>query len=232
LQLAVPVSLVDVSSDAHRLASFHPPISRLMKSFVTWIEALALQLGGPGLFLIAFLDSSFLSLPQINDLLIIWMVTKNPTLMPWYVTMATLGSIAGCTVMYFIGKKGGDALLRKRFRESHVLRGLALFQRYGVMAILVPAILPPPAPFKIFVMLAGVAKVPLTKFWLAIAIGRGLRYLAEGILAVRYGEQALTFIGAHGREVSLWVAGILLAAGLAFVLWRRLRPRSSPTSAP
>jgi membrane protein YqaA with SNARE-associated domain len=198
-----------------------------MKSFVAWIEALALQLGGPGLFLIGFLDSSFLSLPQINDLLIIWMVVKNPALMPWYALMATLGSIAGCTVMYYIGKTGGDALMRKRFRESHVLRGLALFQRYGVMAILVPALLPPPAPFKIFVMMAGVAKVPLGKFWLAIAVGRGLRYFAEGLLAIRYGEQALEFIGAHGREVSLWLAGLVLGAGLAFVLWRRLRPKTA-----
>jgi membrane protein YqaA with SNARE-associated domain len=198
-----------------------------MKSFVAWIEALALQLGGPGLFLIAFLDSSFLSLPQINDLLIIWMVTKNPALMPWYATMAMLGSMAGCTVMYYIGRKGGEALLRKQFKDSHVARGLALFNRYGVMAILVPAILPPPAPFKIFVMMAGVAKVPLTRFWLAVGIGRGLRYFAEGFLAVRYGEQALTFIGAHGREASLWVAGLVLAVGLAFVLWRRLRTKTA-----
>ena len=201
-----------------------------MKSFIAWIEALALQLGGPGLFLIAFLDSSFLSLPQINDLLIIWMVTKNPALMPWYATMAMLGSIAGCTVMYFIGKKGGEALLRKQFKDTHVARGLAIFQRYGVLAILVPAVLPPPAPFKIFIMLAGVAKVPLSKFWLAIAIGRGVRYFAEGFLAVRYGEQAISFISEHGREASLYLAALIVVGAVAFVVWRRTRRKNSGAS--
>ena len=197
-----------------------------MKSFVAWIESVALAMGGPGLFLIAFLDSSFLSLPQINDLLIIWMVTRNPPLMPWYAVMATLGSIAGCTVMYYIGRKGGEALLRKRFRESHVLRGLALFQRYGVLVLLVPALLPPPAPFKIFVMLAGVAKMPLSKFWIAIAIGRGLRYFGEGLLAVWYGEMAMKYIEENGRQVSLAIVGVLAGGVLLYLLWLRLKRRA------
>jgi membrane protein YqaA with SNARE-associated domain len=201
-----------------------------MKSFVAWIQSVALGMGGPGLFLIAFLDSSFLSLPQINDLLIIWMVTQHPERMPFYALMATLGSIAGCTVMYVIGRKGGEALLRRQFKDSHVVRGLAFFQRYGVMTVLVPALLPPPAPFKIFVMLAGVAKVPLPKFWLAIAIGRGIRYFGEGLLAIKYGKQALEFMQVHGREISLWLVAALLVGGGLFVLWRKTRAAPVPGS--
>jgi membrane protein YqaA with SNARE-associated domain len=201
-----------------------------MKSFITWIQGFALGLGAPGLFLIAFLDSSFLSLPQINDLLIIWMVTQNPELMPLYATMATLGSVAGCTVMYLIGRRGGDALLKKRFKDTHVTRGLAIFQRWGVLAVLVPALLPPPAPFKIFVMLAGVAKVPIVKFWIAVAIGRGLRYFAEGFVAIRYGNQALAFVKDHGREASLWVVGAVLAGVLAWWIWRKLRTPRLPAA--
>ncbi len=192
-----------------------------MKAFIAWIQSVALALGGPGLFLIAFLDSSFLSLPQINDLLLVWMVTREPHLMLYYAAMAVLGSIAGCLVMYYIGLAGGQALLRKRFSASSIERNMARFQRYGVLVVLVPSLLPPPAPFKIFVLLAGVARIPLLKFCLAIAIGRGIRYFAEGLLAVWYGERAMAYVDAHAREVSLWLVGLLGLALLVYLLWRR-----------
>src|SRR5215813_12695597 len=194
-----------------------------MKSFVAWIQSVALALGGPGLFLIAFLDSSFLSLPQINDLLLVFMVTRNPHLMPFYAIMSVTGSIAGCLVMYGIGRKGGEALLRKRFSEAALQRNMALFQRYGVLVVLVPSLLPPPAPFKIFVILAGVARIPLLKFILAIAIGRGIRYFGEGLLAMWYGEAAMAYINEHAREVSLWLVGLLGLGLLLYLLWLRRR---------
>ncbi len=203
-----------------------------MKTFVAWIQSVALSLGGPGLFLIAFLDSSFVSLPQVNDLLIVWMVTKHPERMPLYAAMATLGSVAGCFVMYYLGRKGGEALLKRRFNTRTVERGMNLFQRYGVLAIVVPALLPPPAPFKIFVLLAGVARMPPLKFGIAVAVGRGARYLAEGVLAMWYGERALAFIGAHGREVSLAVGLTVLVLGVLYVLWRRRRPGGAAPAEP
>jgi membrane protein YqaA with SNARE-associated domain len=196
-----------------------------LKSLVAWIQGVALTLGGPGLFLIAFLDSSFLSLPQINDLLLVWMVTRHPQLMPYYALMAVLGSIAGCLVMYYIGRKGGDALMKKHFSGPSSLRHMALFQRYGVLAVLVPSLLPPPAPFKIFVILAGVARIPVLKFCAAIAIGRGIRYFGEGLLAVWFGQQAMAYVAEHGREVSLWLVGVIVLGGLLYWLWtRRKRP--------
>src|SRR5512142_2624190 len=99
--------------------------------------------GGPGLFAVAFLDSSFLSLPEINDLLIVSFVMQHKERLVYYVLMSTLGSIAGCFVVYVIGRKGGEALLRKRFSAGRVERGMQVFQRYGLLAILVPSILPP-----------------------------------------------------------------------------------------
>src|SRR5438874_8542038 len=89
------------------------------------IRALALALGAPGLFLIAFLDSSFLSLPEIADLLVIYMVTHHKSRLILYVVATTLGSIAGCMVMYYIGRKGGEALIRKRFATGSVERAMA-----------------------------------------------------------------------------------------------------------
>jgi len=192
-----------------------------MSRFAAWVQTFALSVGGPGLFVIAFLDSSFVSLPQINDLLVILMVIQHKERMLYYVSMATLGSVAGCLVMYYIGRKGGEALLRRRFKAGNVERALGAFKRYGLLAVLVPALLPPPAPFKIFVLLAGVAAVAPASFIAAVTAGRGVRYLAEGLLAVWYGDQAMAYLDTHGTEFSAGVAGAVLVAGIGYVLWHR-----------
>ena len=135
-----------------------------MGGIVARVQVLALAMGAPGLFLVALLDSSILSLPEIADLLVIWMVVQHKERLVLYAASATLGSVGGCLALYFIGRKGGDALVRKRFKSSTVDRGLAVFQRHGLMAVLIPSILPPPAPFKIFVLLAGVARIGVGQF--------------------------------------------------------------------
>ena len=192
-----------------------------MGRFVRRVYALAIAFGAPGLFLIAFLDSSFLSLPEISDLLVISMVTNHKALLLVYVIAATTGSIAGCLVMYYIGKKGGEAVVRKRFASANVERTMASVQRHGMMAVLIPSILPPPMPFKIFVILAGVAGVSVAKFVTAIAVGRGMRYLALGILAVKYGDQAMAYMQEHATTVSLAAVGLLALAFVAYQLWNR-----------
>jgi len=195
-----------------------------MARITAWIEAFALGIGAPGLFIIAFLDSSFLSFPEVNDLLIVLLVINHPERMVVYATIATLGSVAGCLALYFVGRKGGSALLEKRFKGGTVERAADLMRRYGAMALIVPALLPPPAPFKIFVLMGGVANIPLTTFVWAIALGRGVRYFGEGLLAVMYGKQALEYIHDNGRMVGLILAGLVLAGALAYYLWKRLRP--------
>lgn len=198
-----------------------------MARIVAWVQAFALGIGGPGLFLVAFLDSSFLSLPEINDLLVVMLVVEHKARMPYYALMATLGSVAGCLVLYGLGRRGGEALVRRRFGGSRMTRALALSKRYGVFAVAVPAILPPPAPFKIFVLLAGVAAVPVWRFAATIAVARGFRYFTVGALSVRYGEDAIAFIEANGRAVALVLVGLLAAGGLGWILsrWRR-KPRA------
>jgi membrane protein YqaA with SNARE-associated domain len=192
-----------------------------VQSFIKWAYGLALSLGGPGLFVVAFLDSSFISLPQINDLLVVLMVVRNKPLMPYYALMATAGSVAGCYVLYLIAERGGEAFLAKRVKRGHVERALALYRRRGVLALMVPAVLPPPAPFKLFVLLAGVAEVRPLAFVASIAIARGLRYLIIGALAVRYGDDALDMLREHGREAALWIAVLIVAAAIAWWLLRR-----------
>ena len=192
-----------------------------MSRIVRWLEAFTSSLGGPGLFLVAFLDSSFLSLPEINDVLVVLMVTRNEELMPYYAAMATLGSITGCLVLYVLGRKGGEAILQKRFSGPRVEKAMGLFRRFGVLAIIVPALLPPPAPFKVFVLLSGVTRVPWPRFCGAVAVGRGVRYFGEGLLAVRYGDEAVELLRANGPLVSLVLAVVVLLGVGTYVLMRR-----------
>jgi membrane protein YqaA with SNARE-associated domain len=194
-----------------------------MKGLIAWAQGLAIAFGGPGMFLVAFLDSSFLSLPEVNDILVVWMVTQHKDRLVYYASMATLGSIVGCFTLYWLAWKGGEAFVRKRFKSDSVERGMAAVRRYGLLALLVPAILPPPAPFKVFVILAGVVRIRPLSFALAIGIGRGFRYFAEGLLAVWYGEMALRYVDEHGNHVALAMAALVLAGGLAVVWWRRRR---------
>jgi membrane protein YqaA with SNARE-associated domain len=192
-----------------------------MKSFVTWIYGFALSIGGPGLFAIAFLDSSFISLPQINDILVVLMVTERKALMPFYALMATLGSIAGCYVIYLLAARGGEGFLRKRVHAARIDRTLALYRRHGLLALMVPALLPPPAPFKLFVLMAGLAEVRPLQFIFAIGVARGARYLALGVLAIYYGDAALELMRTRGRDVAVALATLLVACALGWWLWNR-----------
>jgi membrane protein DedA with SNARE-associated domain len=194
-----------------------------MSGIITAIQEWASELGGVGLFIIALLDSSFLSFPQVNDLLIIILSTKYPERMPYYAGMTTLGSLIGCFLLYGVARRGGEVFLRKRLKGRYVDRAIALYQRHGLMAVVVPALLPPPVPFKVFVLLAGAAAVSPVRFGLAVAIGRGIRYFGQGYLAVLYGEQAAEFMTAYGTEigVGLAAAAIVIATAVFFVRRRR-----------
>ena len=187
------------------------------------LEAFALGLGGPGLFLLAFLDSSFLALPEVVDILMVWMIVEHPDRWVWYGAMATAGSVLGCYVLYDLARRGGEAFLRKRLSEHHVTRGMEIFARYGTLALIVPSITPPPMPFKPFVLMAGVAGMPRARFLSAIITGRGVRYMGEALLAALYGQAALAFIHANARSISLWLGAIIIIAGVGYYAFRRRR---------
>lgn len=196
-----------------------------MKGFVNWMQGVAVALGGPGLVVIGFLDSSFVSFPMINDLMLIGMVTRHKSLWLYYALMATAGSVLGCLALYSVARKGGEAFLLKRFKAGYVERGRKLLQKYGILVVIVAALLPPPAPFKIFVLLAGVAAIPIWQFGGAVFVARFIRYGTEGLLAAYYGEAAAGYIQDHAKEAGLWLAGVALVAGGAWIAWqRRKRP--------
>jgi len=197
----------------------------MLATFQAWVD----QLGGPGLYIIAALDSSFLSLPEVNDALVIYLSARHPEWMPYYAGMTTLGSVTGCFVLYAMGRKGGELFLRRRFSSERVDRAIRLYQRWGLLAVIVPSLLPPPTPFKIFVLMAGAAAVAPWRFVLAVALGRGTRYFGQAYLAMRYGEQGLELVRRHGATLALALAAIALAAGAAYLA--RRRHRSSPSLA-
>jgi len=197
-----------------------------MKYVIAWAQAFALSIGGLGLFFVAFIDASVLSLPEVNDILIVYMVTKSPSYLLYYAAMATAGSIGGSLVVLYLGRKGGEALLRKQFSREQVDRMQARFNRYGMATVIVPAMLPPPVPLKLFVLGAGAAGMPAGTFAWAIGVGRGVRYLAEGVLAYYYGAAAFEYIKRNGSTVALW-GGVLAAAALIAYYWLRQRRRTA-----
>jgi membrane protein YqaA with SNARE-associated domain len=197
-----------------------------MKYVIAWAQAFALSIGGLGLFFVAFIDASVLSLPEVNDILIVYMVTKSPSYLLYYAAMATAGSIGGSLVVLYLGRKGGEALLRKQFSREQVDRMQARFNRYGMATVIVPAMLPPPVPLKLFVLGAGAAGMPAGTFAWAIGVGRGVRYLAEGVLAYYYGAAAFEYIKRNGSTVALW-GGVLAAAALVIYYWLRQRRRTA-----
>ena len=196
-----------------------------MSRFLAWIQGFAVALGGPGLFVIALLDSSFLSFPDVTDVLIVVLVAKHPERFLWYTLLPTIGSIIGCYLLYSLAKRGGEAFLRKRLRERHVERAFAIFRKYGLFAVAIPSILPPPVPFKMFVLVAGAARVRTLDFLVAVTIGRGIRYIGEGVLALWYGEWALEFLRTNARAVSLWLGAIVATIAVVWMWWSRRQGR-------
>jgi membrane protein YqaA with SNARE-associated domain len=203
-----------------------------MRDFFERVVDLIEPLGGPGLALIAFLDSSFLSLPEVSDILIVVLVLQRPEWWLYYAALTTIGSVAGCYALFSLARKGGEAFLGRRFSPEKLERRLAVFRRYGLLAVIVPSILPPPTPFKIFVLLAGVSGIRRSHFLAAVIVGRGFRYGSEALLTYLYGEQARLFIQENLPMVSYVLAGLVLVGGLAAIVWRRTTKRRMRAETP
>lgn len=188
------------------------------------ILPLAQSLGGPGLALLAALDSSFLTFPEVADALIVVLTVTHPSRWFYYGAMTTLGSILGSVALFWVARKGGEAFLAKWVGPSVMARWFGLFRRFGLFSVVLTSVLPPPVPFKPFVILAGATGVGMVPFVATVAAGRGLRYIGEAWLAYAYGEQTSRFLSANLFRVSIGLMISAIAAGLLFVLYKRLRP--------
>jgi membrane protein YqaA with SNARE-associated domain len=199
-------------------------IKSALQSLLEWLRAF----GPLGLFGISLIDSAGIPLPGGPDFVMIWLSANNPALMPVYALAATGGSAIGCTLLYLVARRAGVAALR-RVTPSKRDRIENLLGRYDLIAVMVPAVLPPPFPFKPFVLCAGVFKLKTWRFITAVSIGRAVRFLVEGWLAIEFGEDANRIIRQHGWKVLLAVA-LIVVLGVALNIIRARSRRSSASS--
>ena len=184
--------------------------------WLTRLSEYLITFGAFGLFAVALLDSTFVPLPSSADALMILLSTTYPSWMLLYAFMATAGSAIGCWILYLISRRAGARALNK-FSETKQRRVKNWIERYDAMAVLVATLLPPPFPFKLFVITAGVFRFSLLRFMIAIVAGRAFRFLLEGYFAVRYGAQAKEILAKYYP----WIGLALVAAIVLFVFVKR-----------
>jgi membrane protein YqaA with SNARE-associated domain len=188
-----------------------------------WVlKAIAFS-GGLSLFGLSFLDSILLPLPSLNDLLLIDLSIQYPLRMPYYATLATLGSLVGSVLLYFLARKGEEAAFHKK-AGSQAPQIRRWIERNGFLTLVIAALLPPPTPFKLFVLAAGVFGMPFRGFLAAMSIARAVRFFAEGYLAVRYGAAATQFLVAHSVAFAISTVAFVLV----FYWIARIAVRGAP----
>ncbi|HKS08992.1 MAG TPA: VTT domain-containing protein [Pyrinomonadaceae bacterium] len=199
------------------MKSFIHPVTK----FLGRVSEYLVGFGAFGLFAVALLDSTFVPLPSSADALMIVLSTAHPNWMLLYAFMATAGSALGCLILYLISRRAGARALN-RFSERKQARVKNLIERYDAIAVLAATLLPPPFPFKLFVVTAGVFRFSLLRFMLAIIAGRAFRFVLEGYLAIRYGAEAKHILAKYYP----WIGLGLVVAIVAFVIVKRLLNRS------
>jgi membrane protein YqaA with SNARE-associated domain len=204
------------------LKSFIHPITK----FLTRVSEYLVGFGAFGLFALAILDSTFVPLPSSVDALMLVLSMTHPSWMLLYAFMATAGSAIGCLILYFISRRAGARALN-RFSERKQARVKYWIERYDAISVLVATLLPPPFPFKLFVISAGVFRFSLLRFMLAIIAGRAFRFLLEGYFAVKYGAQAKEILAKYYP----WIGLSLVAAILLIVVLKRVLRRSQTDAA-
>jgi membrane protein YqaA with SNARE-associated domain len=192
----------------------------MLKSLTAKLGPVLALYGGWGLFAMSFLDSSLIPFPVVNDLALIVMASKRPGFWPLYALASTLGSVCGAYLLYGIARGGEEFFFRKTppHALAHAHRWL---ERNEFAAVLVASILPPPAPYKVFVLTAGVLRVKAWRFGLALLVGRGLRFGAEAWLGARYGVRAEDYLRHNLVWASLLMAVVIVGLALLQRWWTK-----------
>jgi membrane protein YqaA with SNARE-associated domain len=182
------------------------------------------HLGIWGVFAIAFADSALLGMPV--DAIVAAYVYQDRKRLLFYVLMASLGSALGSIPLYLVGYLGGEKVLRKRISEERFLRIHHSFERHEFWALMFPGMLPPPMPFKIFVLAAAVFEMKFRDFLAAVFAGRFVRFLILSLLTLWFGPRIVELFGALFRRHIYWVLGVVALAVLTGLLrWWSKRPR-------
>ena len=180
--------------------------------------------GAPGLFVLCLLDSTFVPLPSSADALLMYLSVSNPNRMFFYVLLAVLGSTAGCLILYYISRRAGRRALSK-FSDAKQKRVKDWIDKYDMLSVLVACLMPPPFPLKLFVVTAGVFRFSVTRFTIAIVIGRIVRFSLLGYFAIRYGQQAVEMLKRYYPWIGLGLAVLII---VFFVTRNLLKGRGEP----
>jgi membrane protein YqaA with SNARE-associated domain len=188
------------------------------------------HLGALGFLPLGLIDSSIIPLPGSMDVLTIILAARSPELWFYYAVAATVGSVLGAFATYRLARKGGEKSLEKRLPAKSMKRVVNLFERWGFAAIAIPALLPPPMPLVPFVLAAGAMQYSVKKFLVAMALGRIVRYSILGYLAARFGRKMLPFLLQHGHPAIAAVLGLVVTAGLAYLVYRGIKSKKRAKS--
>ena len=194
-------------------------LKNIFTKYTDWVKALLVPLGPWGVLVIATCDAAAFGIPM--DPIIVGYVWAKPNMFWAYCLMASVGSAIGSLVPYWIGYKGEELLLERRIPPRTLEKIRQAFEKHEVLALVVPAMMPPPTPFKLFVMFAGAAKLPKRDFMLAIFGGRMLRFLILSGLTVAFGPAVLQLITQHGKIALAIIAGLILVGVLIWWLKRK-----------
>ncbi len=193
------------------------------------VEA-AVYVAAPMMVLVGALDSSLLSLPEVNDYITIARVANNPNEVYYFPLFPAIGSVIGCLVLYRIAMRG-EQFISKRFHPKHLDRVKELYRKWGLFALVIPALLPPPMPFKIFVASAGALGYPMGRFAAVIMISRTVRYYFWAILAFFFRNEVRQMIDWLGNNLLEVLGGLIVASILFFIVRRMLKSRTPESKA-
>jgi membrane protein YqaA with SNARE-associated domain len=204
-------------------------IKHILSRYTAFLWAFLSPLGVWGVFVISAMDGAAIGLPM--DVVMAGYVYKNPSLFWLYVIMGAAGSAVGSSVLYWIGYVGGEKVLRKRISAERFEKIHASFDKHEFWALMFPAMLPPPTPFKLFVLGAAVFEMKFTHFLVAIFAGRFVRFLLLSLLTLKFGPQFVELSGKLFSQHFDWVL-VAVAVGLAgWLVWQRNRKSKTPEKA-
>lgn len=204
-------------------------IKHILSRYTAFLWALLKPLGAWGVLVVAAFDGAFFGLPM--DAIVAGYVYQAPGRFFLYVLMASAGSALGSIVIYVIGYKGGEELLRKRIPPQRFEKIHSAFDKHPFWALMLPAMLPPPTPFKLFVLAAAVSEMGFSRFLLAIFSGRMVRFLILALLTLKFGPQVVHLFGAVLQEHYDVVLVVAAAALIAWLLRRRAAAMNRTRSA-
>jgi membrane protein YqaA with SNARE-associated domain len=196
-------------------------IGQILTRYTAWILGLLKVLGIWGPFVIAFADSALLGMPV--DFVVARYVYLDHARLLIYVAMASLGSALGSIPLYIVGYLGGEKVLRKRISEERFLKIHRSFEQHEFWALMFPGMLPPPTPFKIFVLGAAVFEMRFRDFLVAIFLGRFVRFLALSTLVLWFGPQIVELFGGAVMRHWVWIVAAIVAGVLVWLVLRQRR---------